>query len=148
MPENSGEGVIRRLLPFTSIALIIVLAYVGWIFFSRWQANQNVALAQKEKTAKEAAADQRVLQQLGGNDLKILSFSAEPGVVRAGGQVLFCYGVLNAASVRIDPHMEDLKPVLSYCFYGHPRRTTDYTITAQDADGHSVSAHLLVRVAR
>ena len=144
----SGGGTIRRLLPFTTVALVIALVYVGWIFFSRWQANRNVAAVRREKTQREAAADQRVLQQLGGNELKILSFSAEPGVVRPGGRVLFCYGVLNAASVHIDPHMEDLAPALSQCFYGHPRRTTDYTITAQNKAGHSVSARLLVRVAR
>jgi len=139
----SMEQAVRRVLPYTSIALLLALIYVGWVFFSRWQSNRDIINERKEK---EAADDRQVLQRLGGNDLKILSFSAEPGVVPRGGRVLFCYGVLNATTVRIDPHIEDISPALSQCIEAHPKRTADYTITAQDRAGHSVSAHLQVQV--
>lgn len=134
---------IRRLLPFTSIALVIALVYVGVVFFSRYRANENAA---RERREKEAATDRRLLDQLGGSAVKILSFTAEPGALRPGGEVLFCYGVMNAASVSIEPHVEDIQPALSQCFRAHPKRTAEYTITAKDSAGHSTSAHLLVRV--
>ncbi|HZU26799.1 MAG TPA: hypothetical protein VFA04_14835 [Bryobacteraceae bacterium] len=134
---------IRRLLPFTSIALLIALVYVGWVFFARWQANRDADRARREKVAQR---DRAVLQQIGGSELKIVSFTATPAAVRAGERVALCYGVNNAKTVRIDPAVQGVWPALSRCVDVHPRRSTEYTITAEDAAGHSASEKLTVVV--
>jgi len=136
------EGV-RRLLPWTSVALVIAAVYVGWIFFSRWQTNRDLERARREKQAESSRA---TLQRIGGSELKILSFSATPGAVGRGERVLLCYGVNNAKTVRIDPFVDGVGPALSRCVETHPRRTTEYTITAADNSGHSASEKLTVTV--
>jgi hypothetical protein len=134
---------IRRLLPFTSIALLIALLYVGWVLFSRWQANRHIERARREKAAERSRTE---LQRIGGSELKIISFSATPGAVHAGDRVVLCYGVNNAKSVRIDPFVHGVWPALSRCVDVHPRRTTEYTITATDAAGRSDSEKVRVVV--
>jgi hypothetical protein len=141
--DQSPLRVVRRMLPFTSIAVGIAVLYVAWVFFSRWQTNRDV---EQQRRAKEAAASRAVLQKLGGDALSIVSFSATPGVVAAGGRVVLCYGVNNATKVRIDPYVDGVGPALSRCLEAHPKRTTEYTITAADGAGHSVTEKLTVRV--
>lgn len=135
---------LRRILPWTSVALVIAALYVAWVFFSRWESNRAI---EEQRRDKEAADSRAILEKLGGSDLNIVSFSATPGAVAAGGRVLLCYGVNNATAVRIDPAVDGVGPALSRCVETHPRRTTEYTITANDSAGHSASAKLTVRVA-
>jgi hypothetical protein len=143
MASETPHGTIRRLLPYTSVALLIVALYVAWVFFSRWQSNHDVEQARREKAAESS---RKTLEQLGGSDLKILSFSATPGAVRAGDRVVLCYGVNNAKDVRMDPAVDGVGPALSRCVEAHPRRTTEYTLTATDAAGHTASEKLTVNV--
>jgi hypothetical protein len=141
---NTARGImLRRLLPYTTIALVITALYVCWVFFSRWQANRRI---EQQRIDTKAAESRALLQKLGGGELKIVSFSATPATVTAGGRVLLCYGVNNAAAVRMNPPVDGVGPALSRCVETHPRHTTEYTITATDSGGHSVSEKLTVRV--
>lgn len=134
---------IRRLLPYTTVALIIAALYVSWIFFSRWQTNRDLDRARREKAAESSRA---VLERLGGSEVKIVSFSASPRAVQRGDRALLCYGVNNAKAVRIDPFVDGVGPALSRCVETHPQRTTEYTITASDTAGHTVSEKLTIAV--
>ncbi|HVP00868.1 MAG TPA: hypothetical protein VMT15_22530 [Bryobacteraceae bacterium] len=80
-----------------------------------------------------------------GSDLKITQFYAPPAI-DAGQPALICYAVANAARVRIEPAVENLTPSLARCFQTSPRATTEYTLTAEDNAGYSVSRTITVKV--
>jgi hypothetical protein len=71
--------------------------------------------------------------------VKILQFYATAGTIAKGGKALLCYGVVNAAIVRIDPAAESVWPSMSRCFEVAPVRSTQYTLTAEGADHKTVS---------
>ena len=127
---------VRKLLPYTTVALLIAAAYVAFVFWSRSDANAKVERARKEKEVEDA---KKVVEMAGGDSLKILSFYASPAALHPGGDLKICYGVANATSVKMDPEVEPLKPVYNHCLVAHPRKSTHYTLTASDAKGHSVS---------
>lgn len=134
---------LRTLLPYTTALFVIAALYAGWIVFSRWNDNRKAERASKEA---EAQADRRIVDRLGGGKLKILAFWAEPGKVRRGGRALVCYGVSNAKSVRIEPHIEDITPSLSRCLEVFPKRTTEYKLTAEGSDGHAATGSIVLKV--
>jgi hypothetical protein len=137
--------VLRKLLPYTTALLVAVALYTAWILWSRRQSSAEVVQEQK---AKEARQDEAVVQLLGGDSLKILSFYASPGTVKPGEKALVCYGVSNAKEVRIEPPLDDVKPSLSRCLEVHPRKSTDYTLIARDAAGHEVRQSFTLEVRR
>lgn len=135
----------RTLLPYSSAALIVAALYAGWTLWSRHDANAQAEQAQKEAEARQAEA---VIHQLGDGALKILSFYASPGVVRAGEKALVCYGVSNAKEVKIQPPLDNVGPSLSRCLEVHPRKDTEYTLTARDAAGHEAHQSFTLQVAK
>jgi hypothetical protein len=54
--------------------------------------------------------------------------------------------VANAKTVKIEPFVESIKPSLSRCVGISPKKTTEYTITAEDGAGHSVTETTTVKV--
>lgn len=134
---------LRTLLPYLTAVLAMAAIYAGWTIFSRWNENREAERAAKEA---EVQADKRIVDRLGGGKLKILAFWARPGVVRRGERALVCYGVANAKSVRIDPHIEDITPALSRCLEVFPKHTTEYRLTTEDAEGHTATGLIVLRV--
>jgi len=139
-----GIPLIRRLLPFSTAALVLALLYAAWTFYSRWNRNRSIEQAAE---AEKARANAEIVRKYAG-DLQILSFYTTAGTIRRGEKTLLCYGVVSAARVRIDPGVEPLKPSLSRCVEVSPAADTSYTLTAEDDKGHSVTASLPVRVRR
>jgi hypothetical protein len=140
-----SSSLIRSLLPYTSAAVIVATLYAGWTIWSRHQSTMDAVQAQKQQ---EAQRDEAVVHELGDGNLKILSFYASPGVVKAGEKALVCYGVSNAKEVKIDPPLDDVGPSLSRCLEARPRKTTEYTLTARDAAGHEARQSVTLQVAR
>ncbi len=136
---------LRRALPFLAVAIIIGLAYDGSIFYGRWRDARD---AEKTQANKEAQEDRRIVDALGGDQLKILDFYASAGSVRRGQHATICYGVNDAESVHIDPPVEQLHPAVSHCFQVAPRRDTEYKLTAADRAGHARSESLTIRITR
>lgn len=135
---------IRRLLPFTSIALVLALLYLVWTFVSRWQARRE---ADGAVQAERAKADGQIVKQYGDGRLKILTFYPSPATLKRGEKGLVCYGVSNAKAVRIEPEVEPVQPSLSRCVaIVAPARETQYTLTAQDAEGHTETQTFILRV--
>src|SRR5579871_3589686 len=133
---------LRKALPYTSAALLAATIYTGWTFYSRWaEARREEA----EIAARRRELDQQTLNMI-GTDLKILTFYSSPQTVHAGQPGLICYGVANATAVRIEPAIETLTPSLGRCIQASPVKTTEYTLTAQDDAGHSVSQTTVVKV--
>jgi hypothetical protein len=144
MPHQHDEhSIIRKLLPFTTAAIVVAILYVGWIFLSRWQLDRETKQRAQEQRRAEA---QKVVEAYGGGNVKILSFSASRGFVRPGETAQLCYGVSNAKTVRIDPDVKDIWPSMNRCVDVAPKKDTTYTITAADDKGHSETASLQIKV--
>jgi hypothetical protein len=123
---------LRRILPYTTFALILAAAYTGWTFYSRYSAGQEASEKAREK---EAQQDQNTVDRFGGGKLRILSFYASPHLVSSGQRVLVCYSVVNATEVSITPEIEPIKPSITRCLEVFPKETTTFTLKARDAAG-------------
>lgn len=78
--------------------------------------------------------------------VQITQFYANPPAVARGEKALLCYGVEGAASVRIDPPVEQLSPALTRCFEVTPTETTEYKLTAEGRGGDTTSQSVTVQV--
>ncbi len=123
--------------PYLRVALVIVLAYVVWIFISRSVSERRWIAAHKPA---ELARNSEFEKTYGGSAVKIVQFYARDGIVTEGDRTVICYGVLNAKSVRITPPVEGIGVSLNRCLDVVPERDTRYTLTAEGDDGRSVSA--------
>jgi hypothetical protein len=126
------------------VAFLFVGPYVGWVFYSRWQANSAIA----EKAAeKERTQDQQTFEAMGGNRFEILVFAANPPVIQSGEKSSLCYSVSNAKALKIEPQTEEpVWPAFNRCVHVSPRKTTKYTLTIDDGAGNIKSAVLEVKV--
>ncbi|HXO06053.1 MAG TPA: hypothetical protein VN884_10550 [Candidatus Sulfotelmatobacter sp.] len=146
-PERKPMSTNRKLWLAFSAALLVVLCYVGWIFYSRWHENrainETVTAERQEKDQRDAAA---TVETLGGSEFKIISFYASPGEIHRGEDVTICYGVSNAKSVSIDPSIGETWPSVNRCMQISPKKTTKYTFTADDGKGSTKTAELTIVV--
>lgn len=133
------------MLPYTTIAMLIAALYVAWTFYSRYQSNQQ-AVADADQ--KKHDAEKRSYAQVNpSNEVSFTTFGASAASVRPGETTQICYGVLNAKSVKMDPPVNDpLPPMYRHCFDISPRKTTKYTMTADDGAGHSKTESIVVQV--
>lgn len=134
----------RRMLPYTTFAIIVALCYLGWVFYSRWHENR---LLQQQAAAREQAEAKRIYDMYGSGRVKILQLYANPAVVSKGGTGQLCYGVSNARTISIEPKpSDDVWPSIARCVNIAPTKDTSYVLTAQDAAGHSETANVTVQV--
>jgi hypothetical protein len=122
--------------------LAAAILYVGWVFLNRYWDEAG----QREKLRRQKEASGALPSDLSTSELKILQFYATPPEVAPGQQGLVCYGVINAASVRIDPGNHVLTSSLSRCIQVSPKSTTTFTLTATDAKGQHQTATVELRV--
>jgi hypothetical protein len=127
----------------SGVVLLLAGLYVGSVFLSRRQANQ--ALEEKAATERRAQ-DRQTFEMMGGNRFEILGFYADPSSIGPGETADLCYSVSNAKSVKLEPQSEPVWPAFSRCVHVSPRKTTTYTLTAEDAAGHTKSATISVEV--
>ena len=144
MAEQEPDSVIRKLLPFTTVGVVLAALYVGYIFFSRWSENRD---AQEKARQHEISEAQKTVDAYGGGRVKVLNYTIGPSVVHRGEKVTICYGVSNAKTVTIDPKPEgDTWPSLSRCVGATPTKDTTYTITATDEKGQTDTQSLSIKV--
>lgn len=142
-PNQPSTSVMRKILPFTSAAVLIALIYVGYIFYSRRQDQKQAA---QQATEKQAADNRKVAELYGGDQLKILDFHATAGPLHPGETAELCYSVSNAATVTIEPEVHDVPPSYSNCAKIAPKKSTDYTLTATDKKGNTQQVVLTMHV--
>ena len=123
--------------------MVLAALYSGGIFYSR---RQIAAEAERQAQQKQADEERSVVAEFGGDQLKILAFGAATGEVSPGGRVVLCYGVSNATQVKIEPGVEPIKPAISHCLDVYPKKTTTYTLKAENASGNSKTATLTIKV--
>lgn len=138
---RTGSGIY---LIVSACAFLFVGLYVGWTFYSRWEADRALA---EQAAEKERTQDQRTVEAMGGNRFEILGYVANPSVIQAGQKSDLCYSVSNAKSVKIEPQADEpVWPAFSRCVYVSPRKTTKYTLTIEDGAGQTKTASVEVRV--
>jgi hypothetical protein len=135
--------IIRRLLPYTTVAAVLALLYMGWVFYARSSQNNEL---QREADQKSVEQAKKTYELYGSGQLKILLFYATPAVMARGGSAQLCYSVANAATVKIDQGVEEIKPSLDHCLPVKPTHSTTYTLTASDDKGHQTAQSINVVV--
>ena len=143
-PAREPRTGFRIYLIVSIVAFLFVGLYIGWVFYSRWEANQSIAEKAAEKLRSQ---DQQTFETMGGNRFDILVYAANPATIQAGEKSSLCYSVSNAKTVKIEPPTEEpVWPAFSRCVHVSPRKTTKYTLTIEDGAGHTKTATLEVRV--
>jgi len=146
-PAPETKSPLKNPLLYSGAAFLAVLLYLGWIFFSRWQENRGIERRAAEHQADvQREQDRNTVEQMGGKELAIQNFYGNPGVVHRGESAQLCYGVANAKVVTLVPQDNPVWPSYSRCVDVKPAKTTTYTLTAQDAAGHSVTQTLEIKV--
>ena len=136
---------LRRALPFLSVAVAAAMAYDGWIFYSRWKSARN---SERAARAAEIQRARQTVELLGGTNFRIINFYAAPQIVQRGQQAQLCFGVYGAKHVRIEPDIGDVHPAMNNCLEVTPRRDTQYKLTADDGAGHTVTQNVEVKISR
>ena len=107
---------------------------------------KRIAKSSSAKWRKQREQDERTVELMGGDRFEILNFYASPGAIARGESAQLCYSVSNAKSVSIDSSggtgMAVLRPLRGRL---SPKDTT-YTLTAEDASGHTQTASVTLRV--
>lgn len=80
--------------------------------------------------------------------MQLIMFYASPGVIEKGDSTSLCYGVAQAAKVRLDPPVANMWPSLNRCFTVTPEADTTYRLVLEDAKGREMAESLTVRVVR
>lgn len=125
----------------------VVFLYVAATVFLRWRENRGIDEEIKQKNAAERAAeDRRSIEALGGNRFEIIDFYSSPPAIQRGDTAKVCYGVSNAKSVRMEPEGGPTWPSAGRCLDVSPKKTTTYTLTAEDAQGHTITKTATVEV--
>ena len=144
--QNAHKSLLKNPFVYSSLLILIVAIYIGWILFSRHRANRAYEQrAQEQQTKKQREQDAATIEQLGGSELSIQMLYATPAIHRGEtGQV--CFGVANAKSVTLEPQQSKVWPSHNLCVDVKPTKTTTYTLTATGADGKNVSQQVTVQV--
>ena len=147
-PPDRPIDLPHKILRVTSIGVVIAAIYAGSVLLYRWEQNRDYQAKQRQQAAAaQRAEDQESLETMGGTQFKILSFYAMPGEIRRGESVQMCYGVANAQTVKITPDIgRPMWPSLTRCIHIEPKKTTTYTLTAEDGEGKSKSVSLTIQV--
>src|ERR1035441_1461017 len=77
---------------------------------------------------------------------RITQFYSTLAQVGRGEKALVCYGVENATAVWLEPPRHELSAALARCVEVSPTADTTYKLTAQGADGKTVTRGLRVKV--
>ena len=118
------------------IPVLLSVLYTGWVF---WQRHTY------RPPPPRARAEVKLLDEVGGR-VKILQFYTQARTIARGEKAVVCYGVLNAAAVRLEPPVERVWPAVSRCFEVSPAKTTRYTLTAEGADHATAAASIEIAV--
>lgn len=138
------KSLLRKIFRFSWILVLIVALGIAGIFYSRWQESRDIAAKTAEQKREHA---REIVEGLGGQSFHIINFYASPGLIHRGDSAELCYGVSNAKSVTIEPQPPDgVWPSLNRCISISPKKTTKYTLTAEDATGQKQTMSLTLEV--
>lgn len=146
-PQAPLKSPLKNPYLYSSLLLLAVAVYVGYILLSRYQSNRDFERRNLEKAAEQRREnDRKAVEQLGGSDLSIRGLYVSPASIRRGETAQLCYDVANAKSVTLDPPEGEVWPSHSRCLILSPKKTTTYTLTITDANGQKVSQTVDLKV--
>jgi len=146
-PVSEPRSLLKNPLMYSSAVLVVVLLGVAFVMYSRWQERRNIdRQGAQERAEKQHEQDRLAVEQLGGKDLAILNFYANPTTIRRGESARLCYGVANAKTVKLEPQSEPVWPSGARCVDVTPTQSTTYTLTIEDAVGKTQSQDVEVAV--
>lgn len=144
--QSPQESLAKNPLVYSSVLILLVGAYVGWVLHSRHEKDRNYEQRVEEQNAKkQRQQDQAAIEQLGGSELAIQMLYATREIKR-GETAQICYGVANARTVTLEPQTNPVWPSHNRCVDVTPTKTTIYTLTATASDGKAVSQQVTVAV--
>ncbi len=143
-PAPRSKSPLRAILPYTTALMVLAALYVAWIFYSRREESRKAEeTVQQQRDASQKRVDDQIF---GSGQVSFTTFEAADGTIKPGQTTQLCYGVVNARSVKIDPPIEQIKPSSRHCMDVAPKKTTTYTITADDDAGHTKTSSLTINV--
>jgi hypothetical protein len=140
---ETKKGFFSRIPLIMPVFILLAALYTGWTFYSRRNATVEFRRAAEAREIERARKD---VELNGGSQLKITMLYASAGAVRRGHPVQICYGVVNAKNLSFDPPIPDVWPSMSRCVDVSPKKSTTYTLNADDGAGHSDKAQISVQV--
>jgi hypothetical protein len=69
--------------------------------------------SKEKQEQKEIDAAKRVVDLVGGDQVKILTFAASKGTLKRGEHTTLCYGVNASAKVHIEPELPNVYPAFT-----------------------------------
>jgi hypothetical protein len=146
-PVSEPKSFLKNPLLYSSAILVVALLGVVFVMFSRWQDSRNMEReAARERVEKQHEQDRLAVEQLGGKELAILSFYANPTTIRRGESAQLCYGVANAKTVKLEPQSQPVWPSTARCVDVSPVKSMTYTLTIEGATGKTQSQDVEVKV--
>src|SRR5580698_7129016 len=125
---SEPKSLLKNPLMYSSAVPVVVLLGVVFVMYSRWQDRRNIdRQAAQERAKKQQEQDRLAVEQLGGKELAILNFYANPAAIRRGESARLCYGVTNAKTVKLEPQSEPVWPSGARCVDVNPLKSTTYT---------------------
>lgn len=131
-----SPAVLNRIRLVLRLALAAAIAYVLCVVGLRLFSYRKFVAAKQQE---EALGNDPIARIYLGDDVKITQFYSPDGK-------LLCYGVVNAKSVRIEPHIDGVSPSISRCVEAAPKKTTRYILAAEGHDGSTVRESLEIKV--
>jgi len=132
----------KKVLRYSAAGFLIALAYLGWIWLTRYNANREY---ERQAAQSETARYKKLVPA--STELQITQFYASKQEAAKGESVLVCYGVENARAVRIEPAIDDhLIPLPAKCIPFAPHRTTTLKLVAEGEKGGEATQSITVRV--
>src|SRR5690242_9734378 len=146
-PAPQRRSGLRAYITVSVMVFLLAGTYVAWVFYSRWQQDRTInAKAAASAAARQQRDAEQVYKLMGGSSFAILNFYADPRIIQAGATADLCYSVSNAKSVKLEPQPQPVWPAFIHCVQVSPARTTTYTLTADDGNGHTKTASVEVQV--
>src|ERR1017187_10711325 len=112
----------------------------------RWMALTAAAVLAACSSPKKRAPAPAVVPAKPPEGAKITQFYSTLAQVGRGETALVCYGVENATAVWLEPPRHELSAAQARCVEVSPTAETTYKLTAQGADGKTVTRELKVKV--
>ena len=146
-PHVENKSVLKNPYVYSSLLILVVAGYIGYILISRYESNREYVQRNAEKQAEQRhAQDEKDIEQLGGSDLAVRSMYVTPATIHRNESAQLCYDVANAKTVTLDPPEGEVWPSHSRCLNLSPKKTTTYTLTIKDDKGQSASQSVELKV--
>lgn len=134
-----------RLRAALQASVVLTLCALAWIFANRRAATDRWTRQQTTETDAPAGALDGAYT---GAGVRILNFYATNANMTEGEGTLLCYSVVNARSVRIEPHLDGVYPAVSRCVPASPEKDTLYRLIAEGDGGEVTEASFVLPVRR